>query len=368
MSSVEVLPKYLVLSQKLETLIRAGTLNNGKVPTVRDIAQRHGVSIVTASRALQVLRDKGLVHTIERSGCYLAPPAPSRWALCLRIAPGPFQQASTAVNRTGFEALANREKVTFVTDAFDLRDDVGEEELQRQAQAARTAGLGGVFLLPSRVSEAAMQFDERLLHACRCNDLPIVLLERDLRGLDRTLEYDLVASDDMEGGRLCTRHLLDGGRRRIAFILGSPTSSHRDRVAGYLYALHTAGPSFAPLVLEQPPEMPTKQAYARLTDHLLKHRADGVVCYQDYTAIGIILEVLRRGLAVPRDMAVVGFDNLPIGDTFSIGVSTYAFPSEKVATYALRIMQERIRFPDSPPAKVVIPGQLIVRDSSRPAR
>jgi LacI family transcriptional regulator len=371
MSTLDALPKYLVLSQELEARIRAGDWSNGKVPTVRDIAERHDVSVVTASRALQVLRDKGLVRTVERSGCYLVPPSsprPARWGLCLRITPGPFQQASTALGWTGFEALARREKVTFVTDAFDLRDDAGEEDLHRQAQAAAAAGLGGVFLLPSRVSEEAMRFDERLLRACRANGLPVVLVERNLRGVDRPLEYDLVASDDTEGGRLCTRHLLEGGRRRIAFVVGSPTSCHHDRLAGYLYTLHAADAATGSLVLEQPADVPTKEAYARLTDHLVKHRADGVVCYEDYTAIGIILELLRRGLDVPGDVAVAGFDNLPIGDTFSIGVTTYAFPSEGIAVRALSVMEQRIKDPDAPPVKVVVPGRFIVRDSTGPKR
>src|SRR5262249_2961458 len=163
---------YLVLAQELEGRIRAGDWAAGKIPTVRGIAERHDVSIVTASRALQVLRDKGLVRTVERSGCYLVPPAPAgpeRWACCLRITAGPFQQASAAVSATGFEAVARQGKAVFVTDAFDLRDGTNEEELNRQAHAAAAAGLRGVFLMPSRVSEEFMQLDEWLLSACRAN-------------------------------------------------------------------------------------------------------------------------------------------------------------------------------------------------------
>lgn len=113
---------------------------------------------------------------------------------------------------------------------------------------------------------------------------------------------------------------------------------------------------------------PAKEVYGGLTDHLLKHGADGVVCYEYYTAVGIILELLRRGLAEPRDVAVVGFDNLPIGDTFSIGMTTYAFPSEEIAARALSVMQQRIKEPDAPPVKVVVPGRLIVRESTMSTR
>ena len=62
-------------------------------------------------------------------------------------------------------------------------------------------------------------------------------------------------------------------------------------------------------------------------------------------------------------MAVVGFDDLPIGNLFTIGVTTYAYPSEGIAEQAVRLMRERLRDPDRPPIKVVVPGRLIVRES-----
>ncbi|HLH27355.1 MAG TPA: substrate-binding domain-containing protein, partial [Acidimicrobiales bacterium] len=195
----------------------------------------------------------------------------------------------------------------------------------------------------------------------------VVLIERNLRGLARTLEFDLVAADDLDGGLRCTRHLLDQGRRRIAFLTGSPTSSHEGRLAGYLTALHHAGRGAAPLVLQQPSDLATPESYAVLADRVLAQAADGVVCYQDYTALGLILELLNRGARVPADVAITGFDDLPIGKAYSIGVTTYAFSSETVARQAVRLIRARAAGDAGPPVKVLIPGELIVRESSRPA-
>ena len=91
---------------------------------------------------------------------------------------------------------------------------------------------------------------------------------------------------------------------------------------------------------------------------------DGVVCYEDYTAIGLIMEMLSRGLSVPKDVAVVGSDDLPIGDVFTIGLTTYAYPSERMAEQAVRVMRERLKDPGAAPIKVVVPGRLIVREST----
>ena len=194
--------------------------------------------------------------------------------------------------------------------------------------------------------------------------MPVVLIERNLRGPARPLEYDLVAADDLDGGMRCTAHLLEQGRRRIAFVTGSPTSSHEGRLAGYLTASHRAATGWGPMVLEQNPGLAGKESYAELADRIVAGRADGVVCYQDYTALGLILELLNRGVRVPADVAITGFDNLPIGKAYSIGVTTYAFSPESVARHATRLIRARLRGDAGPPVKVLIPGELVVRESS----
>jgi LacI family transcriptional regulator len=359
------LPKYLSLAQAIEADV-SGVRAGGKMPSVRELASQHGVSIVTAARALQVLRDKGLIRTEERSGCYLIGPddrTAERWALCLRATPGPFQGAVGSVSHRGFEVAARGTGAVFLTDLFDLADDAPPRELRRQARAAAAAGAGGVFFMPSRVSDEACRLDEKFLAACRAEGLAVVLLERNLRGDTRPLEYDLVSSDDLAGGVCCTRHLLDAGCRRVAFVTASPTSTHNDRLAGYLYALFAAGGP-GPLVLRQRPDLPSKEAYGLLADEVLALKADGVVCYQDYTALGLVMELLTRGVAVPGDVAVAGFDDLPIGSLFAIGVTTYGYPWEGIAREALRVMRRRVAEPDAAPVQVVVPGRLIVRESS----
>src|SRR5690349_19762268 len=116
-------PKYLQLSQEIEGRIREGQWRAGRMPSVRGIAEAHGVSVVTASRALQVLRDKGLVNTVGRSGCYLAGPRPAvgdRFGLQLRVTPGQYRRAADTVTRHGFEELFRRQGITLVDEPFDL--------------------------------------------------------------------------------------------------------------------------------------------------------------------------------------------------------------------------------------------------------
>jgi LacI family transcriptional regulator len=371
MTSMNGNPKYLEVSAALEAQMRAGCWDDGKMPSVRGVARQHGVSVVTASRAIQVLRDKGLIRTVERAGCFRIPePATERWALVLRLTPGPWQRAMLGLTRSGFDALAQREPMQLESELFPLTTDLAERDILPLVRAAKDEGVRGAFLLPSRQSEEDMRLDERFLICCDRERLPVVLLERNLRGPNRPLERDLVAMDDVEGAAVATRHLIELGRKRIALVVASPTSSHNDRIAGYLYALYTAplaGRKAAerrPIVLYQSEKLASRDAYAQIADQLRKLSVDGVICYQDYTAMGLIVELLARGLSVPDDVAVTGFDDLPIGNSFTIGVTTYAYPSDGIAEQAVRLMRDRLANPTRPPLKVIVPGRLIVRQST----
>jgi LacI family transcriptional regulator len=364
-------PKYVEISHAIEARIRGGALDRGRMPSVRSIAEEFGVSIVTAARALRILRDRGLVRTVERSGCFVTAAEDQvmeRWALCQRITSGPWQRAAGSVFRSAFERIAQQQAILVSADALILHEGMTELDMQRQVRDAIEAEIAGIFFLPSRINEAGMRQDETFLRVCHAAEMPVVLLERNLRGTNRPLEHDLAASDDSAGGMRCTQHLRERGLRRIAFITGSPCSSHDDRVAGYLHALYQAASSLAPgwkpIVLEQSAGLSDKQTFHELADRVLELHADGVVCYEDYMAMGLILELLTRGVRVPADVAVTGFDNLPIGNTFAIGVTTYALSAENIARQALRLMRERVRQPGQRPVKVHVPGELIVREST----
>ena len=360
-------PKYLDIARTMESQLVGW--DGAKVPSTREIAEAYNVSVVTASRAIQVLKDKGLIRTVERSGSFMTPGASATagrecYAIIQRSTPGPWFQASLAFSQAGFATVERQEGIRFEVDRFQFDEATRAADLQRQARRAAEAGVLGIVFMPSRYKAEAARQDELFLQSCREAGLAIVLIERNLRGLGRALEYDLVAADDFDGGLRCTQHLLNLGRRRIAFITGSPTSSHESRLAGYLTSLHHAAIGCGPFIMEQPSGLASKESYGKLADQIIAQGTDAVVCYQDYTALGLILELLNRGIRVSSDIAITGFDNLPIGKSYSIGVTTYAFSAEAVARHATRLLRTRLLDRAGPPVKVLIPGELIVRESS----
>ncbi|MHC5539911.1 winged helix-turn-helix domain-containing protein, partial [Singulisphaera rosea] len=224
--------KYVDIAKDIEAEIVSGQWPEGeRMPGVRGIASKYGVSTVTASRSLQLLRDRGLIRSVQRSGSYPVASKEARgqplWAICFRTTPGPWYRASYATTMSGFTSMAQAGEVYLDAMTFRVEEESTEAQIVRMAQDAGERGVSGLFLMPSRISEDSMRQDETVLEACRETGLPVVLIERNLRGAGRPLEYDQVGPDDLDGGYRGTRHLHDSGRRRVAFVLGGPTSSHR---------------------------------------------------------------------------------------------------------------------------------------------
>ncbi len=350
---------------------------NHKLPSVRALAEEYEVAAATASRAFEVLRGKGIVRPDERSGVFrvadraVETSVSDRWAVCLRITPGPWQRGSMAVMSSGFIDPTNTAGIHLDFDAVPQNLDMPAAKMRQCVQHARDAGLTGLFFMPSRISETLAREDERLLDACREGGLPVVLIERYLRGEHRLLEWDLVGPDYYDGGYRCAMHLLETGRRRLAFVRADPTSSHNDMLTGFFMAhfqaqrqgLLGADQPF-PIVHDFPERTAGRQAYSDLCDKIVADEVDGVVCYQDRVVIGLAIELLSRHRRIPEDVALTGFDDQPIGREFTLGVTTYALPSREIAARAFQVMRARQQNPAMPPMKMLIPSRLLVRESS----
>lgn len=348
---------------------------NHKLPSVRALAEEYQVAVATASRAFEVLRGKGVVRPDERSGVFRVADRvqksdlAERWALTLRVTPGPGFRGLVAMMRSGFEDPGNAK--AGVVDFDIIPDDLSMPvaRLKQRVEQARDAGITGLFFMPSRLDEKLAEEDTRLLEICRKVGLPVVLLDRYLRGICRSFEWDLVAPDYTDGAFCCAMHLYETGRRRLAFVRASPSSSHHDMFVGFLAAHFQArGRDLAadamPIFYDFPEATGGPRAYSDLCDKVIADKVDGVVCYQDRVVIGLAIELMSRHRRIPQDIALTGFDDQPIGSEFTLGVTTYRLPSRDLAARALVTMRARRDYPSLPPVKALVPSKLVVRESS----
>ncbi|MGK5683246.1 LacI family DNA-binding transcriptional regulator [Actinoplanes sp. URMC 104] len=200
----------------------------------------------------------------------------------------------------------------------------------------------------------------------RPDSAPLVLLgEQDAGGL-----LDHVAIDNVSASADLTRHLIAGGRRRIAAIGLQPhlvNGTAARRAEGYRQALAEAGIPYDPalaLDVNHLHRADGAQAMRRLLDS--GTRVDAVFCFSDQLALGALHVAVGRGLRVPADLAVAGFDDIEDGRYANPALTTVSPDKAAIAQAALKCLAERIghRGEPLPARRIVAPHHLEVRGST----
>ena len=169
--------------------------------------------------------------------------------------------------------------------------------------------------------------------------------------------------DDRLGGYLATRHLIDLGHRHIAIIAGpSFASSSRDRLAGYRQALEEASIAVDPSLIVESSFSIEAGAEAAEAIMALVHRPTAIFAVNDNTAIGALSRLTNMGIAVPGDISLVGYNDIPIVSHLPTPLTTMRVPFDQIASAALELLDTPPAAGD--PAKILVAPTLIPRRSS----
>jgi len=172
-----------------------------------------------------------------------------------------------------------------------------------------------------------------------------------------------VSADDLGGARQMTRHLLDGGRTRIATVTGPmDTPGGRLRLEGYRQEL---GERFDPELVDNGDY--TREGGAAAMRRLLERRPDldAVFVASDLMAAGALVALRQAGRRVPDDVAVGGFDDSGLAATLEPPLTTMRQPFERISHEIVRLLLEVID--GNEPAAMIVPTTLVVRSSTGPA-
>jgi DNA-binding LacI/PurR family transcriptional regulator len=230
-------------------------------------------------------------------------------------------------------------------------DDLVEEILQYNVD--------GIVLGATTLSSALAQ---------RCADasIPVVLFNR-IMASGSAGAVSSVRSDNVGGGRDIARFLVAGGHQRIAYIAGREDSStNLEREQGFREGLAELGQRIYARAIGNYDVEQARQA-ARDLFAATADRPDAVFVAGDLMAI-VVLDTLRHelGLAVPQDVSVVGFDNVPQAGWASYELTTFEQPVEPMVEATVALLQGYLREAQTPPSRnLVVPGQLIIRQSAR---
>jgi LacI family transcriptional regulator len=176
-----------------------------------------------------------------------------------------------------------------------------------------------------------------------------------------------VMSDNVDAMAKVVDHLYEGGRRRIAHIAGlQNTRPGLDRLFGYRSELSQLGLPGPDGYIEQGDyyHHSAREATERLLQ--MPEPPDAITCASDMMAIGAMFAIEEAGLRVPHDIAVTGFDDAEFATRLSPTLTTVRQDAFGLGTAAAEALLRMLANPDDPPRVVVLPAELVVRESSGP--
>lgn len=207
------------------------------------------------------------------------------------------------------------------------------------------------------------------------NDPEVKLLHEEgtaivLHGAPDTTDIASVDVDNTQGAYTAVQHLLDLGHRRIGHISNAPFSytSSRDRLDGYRQALADAGIAYDH-ELVYPGEFTDASSYEpmnRLLD--LPEPPTAVFIGSDVVALGAIDAIHNRGLRIPEDISVIGFDDVLPGKYLRPALTTVHLPAYDLGRQAGEMILRIISGESLPSLRVLLPTNLIIRSSTAPHR
>ena len=162
---------------------------------------------------------------------------------------------------------------------------------------------------------------------------------------------------------LAAEHLIRLGHRRIAFVGGGRHASPaRDRAHAYRETLQRYGLPIGPIVNCLPTREQGEQAVARL---MRGQRDDptAIICHNDLCALGVLVGMSDRCLAVGKDCAVIGFDNIPEAAHSRPALTTIDIGARQIGEEAANLLLRRVKAPAGAPESIVLPPRLIIRSS-----
>jgi LacI family transcriptional regulator len=326
--------------------------------TVKEVAQRAGVSLGTVSNVLNrpevvsdalrtrvqdAIAELGFVR--NESARQLRAGVSRTIAMVVLDVANPFFTDVIA----GAEELAERHDALVVMCNSSNSADREARHLRRLDQQR----VLGVLLTPVRDAPSAA------LTEVRDHGTPVVLVDRGAAGVAAQAS---VAVDDVLGGRLAGEHLVGAGHRTIAYVgVAAPLRQVQDRLRGVREAVGAAGV----VQVVDATAMSVRagsQAAAQILAGPVQDRPTAVFCANDLLALGVLNECVRRGVRVPEELAVVGYDDIGFAATATVPLTSVRQPRELLGRTAVELLLAQVE--GRPAQQVVFEPELVVRRST----
>jgi LacI family transcriptional regulator len=326
-------------------------------PTIHDVAAAAGVSVATVSKAINgrygiagetARRVLEVVQQMGYESSLVASSMRSRRTGVIGVLVADFEPFSAEILK-GVGAALRESRYDLLAYSGSRQPDSDGWERRSLSRLSGTLIDGAILVTPTVLTPST--------------EIPVVAIDPHTGPAD----LPTVESDNFTGGMQATRHLIELGHRRIAFVAGRPDlQSSIRREAGYRQALVDAGIPFDPTLIGIGlySQKTTREPAIALLSR--PDRPTAVFAANDLSAIGIVEVARELGLEVPRDLSVVGFDDVPEASRYATPLTTIGQPMRRMGAAAASLLVALMNGETPEGTHVRLPTRLVTRATTAP--
>ena len=353
------------IAERLMKDIMSGTYSEtGKLPSEAKLSDKFGVSRMTLRGALEHLRRQGLVEKRNGSGSFLTKRAYRRSGIIGLVIPDYESYEFFVEIKKEAELHAARlgYRVALVFSSERKHESL-VRDIRRKVRDLAVGRAEGVIFRPFVAGEMSAT-NREIVSILRHAEIPVVLIDSDITRPPKRSDFDLIAVNNVNAGRIIADHLHECGYRRIAFLMADrnpfANANWSNRLFGLAGELALLGCEESVRRLDIAPT--DERELARLLRS--RTRPDAIVCGNDEQAIHLTETLACLGKRIPGDVAVVGFDDIAAARTANPPLTTISQPVRKLAATAFKTLLARIRYPNNDPREILLDAPLVVRRST----
>jgi DNA-binding LacI/PurR family transcriptional regulator len=355
-------PLYRQVEIHLRERIQSGSLQPGDMlPPVRELCEQFGgINHLTVRQAIRNLTEEQLVRPVQGKGTFVTQKQKSRRSIAL-VLPNLEDYMFLGIARGAQNVLDGEDVRTLI---LDSRGSWNKEV--KNVHQLRELPLDGAIIFPLTYHDIAEQ-----IFKMKLADFPFVLVDRYFEDI----ETASITADNYQGGYDLTKALIEKGRTNFVWIGELTSSSARQRMRGFRDALNDNGivcpreclrpMDLAPAASHATYLAALKESLRAHLDFALAHFPRPTLVFgNDQSALLALAALQSRGLRVPEDAAVCGFDDRPEAAQSTPALTTVRQPMERMGQDAARALLKRMSTPEAPIERARLPVEVVLRASA----
>ncbi len=341
---------------------------NGKLPfgallpPEKQLAEEMKVSRPTIAKVYNALQSEGLVKKRPGSGTQIVFNRDKKRFTFGLLLPGSGEAEIFGIVNDQFLVLEKENDFTFLWDGTiannaEMRQNIAVKICQSYIERK----VDGVFFSPLERTHQAHNLNENICKMFDANNIPVILMDRDITPFPNRSRYDIVGIDNFQAGYVLTEHMIKEGCEKIYFFHRKDSASTVDhRAAGCRMACFDAGIAFTneSIIIGEPAD---NELVSKIK---IISKKTGILCANDSTAAVLMSGLNKLGNNVPEDLLIAGFDDMKYAKHLQVPLTTYRQPLMDIVRNSFLMMLRRIANPNQVSVNVSLTGKMIIREST----